>query len=120
MRVGHVNTGEKAHGHLFKAFCDSCQIVVQQAAFGAQDTGWVSSSVDKQDIVGELSREEVVQVEKSLAKYPTLLTQWREFIAQKQETDIVCRFKQKDLPYTGLTIKRGDYLIGQFWVFRNL
>ena len=118
--VGHVNMGLQPHRHLYKAFCKSCQIVLERTIVGEQDTGWFSSSVDKQDIVGELSNEEIIQVEKLLAKYPTLLTQWQEFIAQKREPDLVCRFKKKDSPYTGLTIKRGDHLIGQFSVFRNL
>jgi hypothetical protein len=118
-RVGHFNSGMQAHVHQFKAFCESCQIVLERTT-AKQDTGWFSSSVDQQDVVGELSREEVAQVEKVLARYPILLSQWREFIAQKQETDVVCRFKEKDSPYTGLTIKRGNHLIGRFWVSRNL
>ena len=118
--VGHVNMGQQAHGHLYQAFCESCQIVVERKIVGKQDTGWLSSSVDIRDIVGELSDEEVSQVEKVLAGYSNLLTKWKEFMAQKQETDIVCRFKEKDSPYTGLTIKRGNHLIGRFWVFRNL
>ncbi|MBC7877591.1 MAG: hypothetical protein H7Y59_10510 [Anaerolineales bacterium] len=120
IRIGHLNKGEQAHGYLYKAFCESCQIMVERNIFGKQDTGWFSSSVDKKNIIGELLDEELVQIEKMLIKYPRLLIQWREFIAQKRETDVVCRFKEKDLPYTGLTIKRGDYLIGRFWVFRNL
>ena len=118
--VGHVNTGEQAHGHFYKAFCESCQIVLERKIIGKQDTGWFSSSVDKQDIVAELSYEEIAQVTKILAKYPNLLTQWQEFIAQKREADVVCRFKQEDSQYTGLTIKRGNHLIGRFSVFRNL
>jgi hypothetical protein len=118
--VGHVNTAQQAHEHLYKAFCEACQIVVERKIFGKQDTGWFSSSVNEQDIVGELSQEEVTQVEQILARYPNLLTKWKEFIAQKQNTDIVCRVKEKDSPYTGLTIKRGNHLIGRFWVFRNL
>ena len=118
--AGHVNKGAHAHVHLYEAFCESCQIALERKIAGKQDTGWLSSSVDKQDIVGELSHEEVAQVEKLLATYPTLLTQWKKIIAQKQETDIVCRFKEKDSPYAGLTIKRENHLIGRFWVFRNL
>jgi len=119
-RVDHFNIDAQAHVHQFKAFCASCQIILERTIAGKQDTGWFSSSVDQQDVVSELSREEVAQVEKLLARSPTLLNQWREFIAQKQETDIVCRFQEQDSPYTGLTIKRGNYLIGRFWVFRNL
>jgi hypothetical protein len=119
-RVGHLNMGDQPHGHLYEGFCESCQIVVKRNIFGKQDTGWFSSSVNSQDVVGELSQEEVNQVEKLLTKYPTLLTQWQEFIAQKREADIVCRFKEKDFQYTGLTIKRGNHFIGQFLVFRNL
>jgi hypothetical protein len=118
--AGHVNMGEQAHEHLYKAFCETCQIALERKIVGKQDTGWFSSSVNQQDIVAELSREEVAEVEKLLSRYPKLLTEWREFIAQRRETDIVCRFKQKDLLYTGLTIKREDHLIGRFWVFRNL
>ena len=118
--VGHVNMGEQAHVHLYKAFCESCQIIVERKIIGKQDTGWLSSAVDKQDVVDELSHEEVGQVEKSLTRYPKLLIKWKEFIAQKRETDIVCRFKEKDALYTGLTIKRGNHLIGRFSVFRNL
>ena len=118
--VGHVNTGMNAHVHHYEAFCESCQIMLKRTIAGKQDTGWRSSSVDNQDIVGELSGDEVAQVEMILAKYPTLLAKWQEFIAQKRETDLVCRFKEEDAPYTGLTIKRGNHLIGRFWVFRNL
>ena len=120
MWVGHVNKGEQAHIHLYEAFCESCQIALERTIVGKQDTGWLSSSVDKQDIVGELSHEEIEQVEKMLANYPELLNRWREFISQKQETDAVCRFKEKDSQHTGLTIKRRNYLIGRFWIFRNL
>src|SRR5690242_10875722 len=91
--VGHINTGEQPHGHVYQAFCESCQIVVQRNVVGKEDSGWLSSSVDKQNIVGELSQEEVAQVEKMLAMYPHLLTRWQEFISQKQGADIVCRFK---------------------------
>ena len=118
--AGHLNMGEQAHEHLYKAFCESCQIVLERKVVGKQDTGWFSSSVDKQSIVGELSHVEVAQIEKILAKYPNLLTQWKEFISQKREADIVCRFKEKDSVYTGLTIRRGNHLIGRFWLFRNL
>src|SRR5687768_12654587 len=92
--IGHVNMGEQAHEHLYKAFCESCQIVVERKIAGKQDTGWFSSSVDKQSIVGELTHEEVSQIEKLLAKYPNLLTQWQEFISQKREADVVCRFQE--------------------------
>lgn len=118
--ASHVNMGEQAHGHLYKAFCASCQIVLSRKITGKQDTGWFSSTVYEQDIIGELSHEEIAQVEKTLTKYPSLLTQWQEFIAQKREADVVCRFKEQDSPYTGLTIKRGNNLIGRFGVSRNL
>ena len=118
--VGHVNTGEQPHEHFYEAFCESCEIVLERKIAGKLDTGWFSSSVSEQDIIAELSHEEIIQVEKLLAKYPTLLTRWQEFIAQKREADIVCRFKEKDSQYTGLTIKRQNHLIGRFSVFRNL
>jgi hypothetical protein len=118
--IGHANMGMQPHRHLYKAFCESCQIVLERAITGNQDTGWISSSVDKQDIVGELSNEDIKQVERVLTKYPNLLAQWQEFIAQKRETDLVCRFQEEDAPYTGFTIKRGDHLIGRFGMFRNL
>ena len=87
---------------------------------GEQDTGWFASSVNLQDIIGELSYEEISKVENLLAGYPTLFAKWHEFLAQKRETDILCRFKQSDSRYTGLTIKRGSHLIGRFEVWRNL
>ena len=118
--VGHFNTGIEPHLHSYEAFCESCQIVLTRTISGKQDTGWRSSFVDIRDIVGELSSEEVAQVEIILAQYPILLANWQKFITQKRGTDIVCRFKEKDVPYTGLTIKRGDHLIGRFWVFHNL
>jgi hypothetical protein len=117
-QVDHVNMGFQVHRHLYKAsytaFCESCQIVLERNIVGMQDTGWVSSSVAKRDIVAELSDEEVAQAEKSVAHYPNLLTQWQEFIAQKRETDVVCRFQEADSPYEGFTIKRGHHLIGRF------
>ena len=118
--VGHFNRGEQAHVQLYEAFCESCQIVLKRNIAGEQDTGWLASSVDLQDIVSELSHEEISKVENLLARYPTLFAKWEEFIAQKRETDIVCRFKQNDSQYTGLTIKRGSHLIGRFEVWRNL
>lgn len=71
-------------------------------------------------IIKELSQQEVAHVAQILASYPTLLSEWEEFIAQKRESDIVCRFKEKGLPVTGLTIKRGSHLIGRFTIFGNL
>jgi hypothetical protein len=118
--VGHVNMGLQPHRHLYQAFCESCQIVLERIVVGGEDTGWFSNSVDLQDIVGELSDADVQGVEKMLAKSPTLLAQWQAFIVQKRHTDLVCRFKRDDSPYTGLTIKRGDHLIGQFSLFQNL
>src|SRR5215216_8054774 len=118
--VGHANTGLQPHRHLHKAFCESCQIVLERIIAGKQDTGWFSSSVDEKNIIGELSDEEVAQVQKILGNYPTLLADWQEFIVQKRETDVVCRFKEKDSPYTGLTIKRGAHLIGRCSIWRNL
>lgn len=118
--VGHVNTGVQSHRHVQKAFCESCQIVLERIIAGTQDTGWFSSSVDGQNLIGELSDEEVAQVAKRLGNYPTLLAQWQEFIVQKRETDVVCRFTERDSPYTGLTIKRGNHLIGRFSIFGNL
>ena len=119
--VGHFNMGLlQPHRHLYQAFCESCRIALERTVAGEEDSGWVSSSVDRQDIVGELSAAEITKVEKILAPYPVLLAQWQEFIDQKRETDLVCRFKKRDSVYTGLTIKRGNHLIGQFSVFRNL
>jgi hypothetical protein len=118
--IGHINMGEHAHGHFYKAFCESCRIVVERKIVGKQDTGWLSSSVHEEEIIEELSQQEVAQVEKILAQYPTLSSQWEEFITQKRDTDIVCRFKEKDLSFTGLTIKRERHLIGRFTVFGNL
>jgi hypothetical protein len=118
--AGHFNLGEYAHEHAYQAFCVSCQIVVERKIAGKEDTGWYSSSVHEEDIIAELSPPEVAHIAEILAPYPTLLSQWETFIAQRRETDLVCRFKEKDLPVTGLTIKRGSHLIGRFTVFGNL
>jgi len=119
-RVSHLNVRDQAHVHLYEAFCESCQIMLKRNIAGEHDTGWFASSVDLQDIIGELSHEEISKVANLLARYPTLFAKWQEFIAQKRETDIVCRFKQNDSTYTGLTIKRGSRLIGRFEVWRSL
>jgi len=118
--VGHINTGLQPHHHQLKAFCEACQIVLERMIAGRRDTGWLSSSVSEQDVIGDLSEEEVAQVENLLGNYPALLRQWHEFIGQKRATDVVCRFKEQDSPYTGLTLKRANYLIGRFSVSRNL
>jgi hypothetical protein len=119
--AGHANMGELPHGHFFEAWCESCHIVLYRDIFGKHDTGWLSSKVNRQDVVGELSQEELDCIDKKLARDSSIYyAEWKEFIVQKQETDLVCRFKKKDYPYTGLTIKRGDYLIGSFLVFENL
>ena len=118
--VGHTNRGEQAHVHLYEAFCESCQIVLKRNIAGKQNTGWFASSVNLQDIVGVLADEEISMVENLLAGYPTLFAKWQEFIAQKQDNDLLCRFKENDSQYTGLTIKRGNHLIGRFEVWRNL
>lgn len=112
----------------YEAFCPECEIYLTKDCKGRYCGPWQLPSVDQNEIVGEISENELhdlkqkmdtIDIEKDFMKSKK---NWGKFIAIKKPNDKILRYNVvfESGIFEGYIIKRGENIIGKFFNYNDL
>ena len=110
----HINISNGPHGRGYETYCDNCHVRLRRIIFGEEDGKWSCGCPLLNALVREVDSEELIQIENTVSLYSGIMKHWKKFLEQRGPTDSVWRFRVDDSGEHGLTIRRGDHLIGDF------
>lgn len=110
---------------ILEGWCPSCEIFLTRRVIGREsDTGWITSFVQEDTLTRSLTPDAVAEIVQGMDidlnwKERLWKEQVEKFLSMKKEQDKFYEYISKDGPYIikGLTIKRGENLIGRFVYF---
>ncbi len=119
--IGHANYKDRAHIHIYEAWCPDCHIQLRRSIAGREDSGWTGPSEDVSRIQEYLDEEALAAVSTKLSRYPALFARWeREFVGVRRPSDKIARYVSEHDERTALAVIRGNVVITTFSTLTSL